>query len=154
MGLSRQHASEVHRVLNLSTGIITTQYHVVSDDLFTTVSSVDRNHEPPDHWEELCLENSIQIAVDGPPECLADEWLTRDELDAKRRELDRQEIRLTSARGVQARRINHVPPTASRTIVPEAESPIENNSSTTKSSSPSPTLPLAATVPLPANVKA
>jgi hypothetical protein len=154
MGLIRQHASEVPRVLNLSTGSITTQYHVVFDDLFTTVSSVDRDHEPLHHWEDLCLENSTQITVDGPPECLADEWLTRTELDMKHRELDHQEIRLTSARGVQAGRINHAPPTASRTIVPEAESSIENNSSTTKSSPPSPNLPLPATVPLPTNIKA
>jgi hypothetical protein len=153
MGMSRQHASEVPRVLNISTGSITTHYHVLFDDLFTTVSSVDRDHEPPDHWEDLCLENSTQIAVDGPPEYLVDEWLTRYELDDKHRELDRQEIRLTSAQGVQAERINHVPPTDSRTLVPETESPIENNSSTTKSSSPSPTLSLPATVPLPANVK-
>jgi hypothetical protein len=132
MGLSRQHASEVPHVLNISTGSITTQYHVVFDDVFTTVSSVDRDHEPPNHWEDLCLENSTQITVDGPPEYLADEWLTRTELDAKRRELDRQDIRLTSARVVQAGRTNHAPPTASRTLVPEAESSIEHNSSTTQ----------------------
>jgi hypothetical protein len=110
------------------------------------VSSVDRDHEPPDHWEDICLKNSTYIAVGGPPEYLAYEWLTRDELDAKRRELDRQEIRLTSARGVQAGRINHAPPTASRTPVPEAESSLEDNSSTATSSSSSPTLPLPATV--------
>jgi hypothetical protein len=121
MGLSRQHASEVPRVLNLSTGSITTQYNVVFDHLFTTVSSVDRDHEPPNQREDLCLENSTQITVDGPPEYLADEWLARTELDAKHRELDRQEIRLTSARGVQAGRINHAPPTDSRTLVSEAE---------------------------------
>jgi hypothetical protein len=77
MGLSRQHASEVPRVLNLSTGSITTQYHVVFDDLFTTVSSVDRDHAPPDHWEDLCLENITQITVDNPSDYLADEWLTQ-----------------------------------------------------------------------------
>jgi hypothetical protein len=153
MGLSRKHASEVPCVLNLSTGSITTQYPVVFDGLFTTVSSVDRDHKPPNHWEDLCLENRTQITVDGPPEYLADEWLTRTELDAKRREVDRQEIRLASARGVQAGRINHAPPTASRTLVPEAESSIEQNSSTTQSSPPSPTLPLPATTPLTTNVK-
>jgi hypothetical protein len=72
MGLSRQNSSEVPRVLNLSTGSIMTQYHEFFDELFTTVSSIDRDHEPPDHWEDLCLENSTQITVDGPPEYLAD----------------------------------------------------------------------------------
>jgi hypothetical protein len=78
-----QHTSEVPRVLNLSTGSITTQYRVVFDDLFTTVSSVDRDHAPPDHWEDLCLENSTQITVDNPPDYITDEWLTRGELDEK-----------------------------------------------------------------------
>jgi hypothetical protein len=61
MGISMQHPSEVHMVLNLTTGSITTQFHVVFDDLFSTVSSVDREHEPPDHWEDLWLESSTQI---------------------------------------------------------------------------------------------
>jgi hypothetical protein len=38
LGLSLQHSSEVHLVLNLQTGSIDTQYHVVFDDQFTTVS--------------------------------------------------------------------------------------------------------------------
>jgi hypothetical protein len=58
LGLSLQHASEVPLVLNLGTGEITTQFHVVFDDLFTTVSSIERETEPPDHWADLCLENS------------------------------------------------------------------------------------------------
>jgi hypothetical protein len=90
MGLSCQHASEVPIVRNISTGSITTQYHVVFDDLFYTVSSVDQYHAPPDHWEDLCLIDSTHITVDNPPDYLADEWLTREELDEKRRELDRQ----------------------------------------------------------------
>jgi hypothetical protein len=77
MGLSRQHSSEVPRLLNLSMGSITTQFHVVFDDLFSTVSSVYQGQEPPDHWEELCLENSTQIRVDKPPAYLQDEWLIR-----------------------------------------------------------------------------
>ena len=41
-GLSTLHSSEVFQVLNLSTGSITTQYHVVLDDLFSTVPSIAR----------------------------------------------------------------------------------------------------------------
>jgi hypothetical protein len=150
MGLSRQHASEVHRVLNLSTGSITTQYHVVFDDLFTTVSSVDRDHAQPDHWEDLCLENSTQITVDNPPDYLADEWLTREELDEKRRELDRQEIRLTSARGVQVSRINHVPllPSQPRTPPHEAE-PSINEGNTPQTSTFNPPSVATSTLPDP-----
>jgi hypothetical protein len=112
MGLSRQYSSEVPWVINLTTGSITTQYHVVFDDLFKAVCSVDKGTEPPDHWEDLWLDNSTQIRLDDPPELLDDEWLTRKELDEKRRELDRQEIRLTSNRETKDARVNHVPPLA------------------------------------------
>jgi hypothetical protein len=42
LGLSQHHASEVPLVLNLGTGSITTQFHVVLGDLFTTVPSIER----------------------------------------------------------------------------------------------------------------
>jgi hypothetical protein len=56
LGLGQQHAIEVPLVLNLGTGSITTQCHVLFDDLFTTVSSIERDNEAPDHWVKLCLE--------------------------------------------------------------------------------------------------
>ena len=42
VGFSTLHSSEVSLVLNLQTGSITPQYHVVFDDCFSTVSSVER----------------------------------------------------------------------------------------------------------------
>jgi hypothetical protein len=42
LGLIQQHASEVPLVINLGTGSINTQFHVVFDDLFTTVPSIER----------------------------------------------------------------------------------------------------------------
>jgi hypothetical protein len=77
LGLSQKHASEVPLVLNLGTGSITTQFHVVFDDIFTTVPSIERETEPPEHWVEICLENSTHIIVDSPPENLNDDWLTQ-----------------------------------------------------------------------------
>jgi hypothetical protein len=50
LGLSKQHASEVTLVLNLGTGSITNQLHVVFYDLFTTLPSIERDTAPPDHW--------------------------------------------------------------------------------------------------------
>jgi hypothetical protein len=91
LGVRHQHASEVTLVLNLGTGSITTQFHVVFDDLFTTVPSIERETTPPDHWAELCLENSTHIMLDSPLEHLNDEWLTEDELETKRRRLNRDE---------------------------------------------------------------
>jgi hypothetical protein len=88
--ISSQHTSKVPQVLNLINGSITTQYQVVFNDLFSTVASVERDNDPHNHWEELCLDNAVQIRVDYPPYFLDDEWLTREELDSKRRHLDRQ----------------------------------------------------------------
>ena len=52
MGLSTSHATCVPLVLNLDSGAITAQYHVVFDDWFNTVSS--QSDDPPnfhnDEW--------------------------------------------------------------------------------------------------------
>jgi hypothetical protein len=92
LGLSQQHASEVPLVINLGTGSITTQFHVVFDDMFTTVPSIERDNEAPEHWAELCLENSTHLMLDSPPEHLNDDWLTAEELEIKRRRQNRDEI--------------------------------------------------------------
>jgi hypothetical protein len=44
MGLGQQHASDAPLVLNIGTGSITTQFHVVFDDLFATVHSIEREN--------------------------------------------------------------------------------------------------------------
>jgi hypothetical protein len=80
LGLSQKHAREVPLVLNLGTGSITTRFHVVFDDMFTTVPLIERETTPPDHWAQLCLENSTHIIFDSPPEHLNDECLTEEEL--------------------------------------------------------------------------
>jgi hypothetical protein len=85
LGLSQQHASEVPLVINLGTGSVTAHFHVVFDDLFTTVPSIERDTEPHEHWEELCLENSTHVILDYPSNKLNDEWMTEEELEVKRR---------------------------------------------------------------------
>jgi len=91
LGLSAVHSSEVPLVLNLQTGSITPQYHVVFDDLFTTVSSIAREEEPPSHWEDLCLEQSVYIPQDATATSyLNDDWLTPEEREIKRRESHRE----------------------------------------------------------------
>jgi hypothetical protein len=93
LGLSQQHVSEVTLVLSLGTGSITTQFHVVFDDLFTTVTIyIDRENEPPEHWAELCLQKSTHLMLDSTPEHLNDDWLTEEELEIKHRRQNRDEI--------------------------------------------------------------
>jgi hypothetical protein len=108
LGLSQQHAREVPLVLNLGTGSITTQFHVVFDDLFTTVPSIERDTAPPDHWEELCHENSSHIMLDSPPEHSNDEWLTEEDLETKRRHINRDErIREATEQRYGGASVNH-----------------------------------------------
>ena len=87
-GLSTIHSSEVPQVLNLTTGSITTQFHVVFDDLFTTVPSIGREEEPPSHWADLCLDNTTYILTETSPQ-LSHEWRsaadTEDELRLNQR---------------------------------------------------------------------
>ena len=73
-GLSMVHSSEVPQVLNLTTGSITTQFHVVFDDLFSTVNSIRREEQPPSNWSNLCLENIELIHTDNLTP-LSPEWL-------------------------------------------------------------------------------
>ena len=94
VGLSNIHSSEVPMVLNLTTGSITTQYHVVFDDRFTTVQSIGLDEPPPTHWDDLCLENTLYVPTDGTPDLpvhLHDDWLTEAERELKYRDLQRQE---------------------------------------------------------------
>ena len=79
-GLSTLHSSEVPQVLNLTTGSITTQFHVVFDDLFTTVPSIERENEPPSHWEDLCLEHTTMIPTDHPT-TLSHEWQSKEDAE-------------------------------------------------------------------------
>ena len=53
LGHSPKHASNVALVLNLTTGLVSPQYHVVFDDTFSTVDYIT-NRTEPSHWENLC----------------------------------------------------------------------------------------------------
>ena len=66
MGLSPAHTSTVPLVLNLDTGAITPQFHVVFDDWFTTVTtSVD---DLPDFnssaWLKMFGDSELQFIRD------------------------------------------------------------------------------------------
>ena len=66
VGSSHEHSSTVGRVLNLRTGAISPQYHVVYDELFSSVNSYAMNNEKfnPLTWSELVqtgLESQVEI---------------------------------------------------------------------------------------------
>jgi hypothetical protein len=52
LGNSTHHAINAHLVLNIQTGLVSPQYHVVFDDNFTTTKSIQPN-ETPSNWPGL-----------------------------------------------------------------------------------------------------
>ena len=59
LGFSPDHSSDVPLVLNLSTGSVSPQYHVVFDDEFSTVPSLNSDTEPPYFWNDIDLLDHI-----------------------------------------------------------------------------------------------
>ena len=80
MGFSKMHSTQVGLVLNFLTGSISPQFHVVFDDMFSTVMS--SKSADPEVWIRLVTSRNsiIQVMLDQKdnPE-LDDEWLTADE---------------------------------------------------------------------------
>jgi hypothetical protein len=90
MGLSQHLTREVPQVLNISMGSITTQFHIAFDDQFTTDNSIDQEMEPLCQWEELCLENYVQVITEDQYHCLNHDWFIKEELDLKRKDTPRE----------------------------------------------------------------
>ena len=87
LGWSPMHASTVPLVLNLSTGNVSPQFHIVFDDWFSTVNSEEQSledHIDDKEWTELFMGSRFQIFFDeDDPMELDDEWLSEMERVAK-----------------------------------------------------------------------
>ena len=66
LGQSPEHSSDVALVLNLRTGLISPQYHVVFDDTFSTVDFL-RSKKEPSNWETLCKFHCEDFRMDTLP---------------------------------------------------------------------------------------
>ncbi|KAI2489575.1 hypothetical protein MHU86_25021 [Fragilaria crotonensis] len=123
VGLSTIHSSEVPLILNLATGSITPQYHVVFDDRYSTVTSIGSDDDPPSDWDDLCLDNSLYVPTDTAPDTpvhLHDDWLTDAEREVKYRDLQRQD---------RVRNLQHPQPsTPTSLLVPSAQPPSHTSS--------------------------
>ena len=60
LGHSSTHAGNVALVLNLQTGHMSPQYHLVFDDDFTTVEYIESGNEPP-NWCKLVQDSSERV---------------------------------------------------------------------------------------------
>ena len=88
VGMSPNHSSNVPLVLNLKTGNISPQFHVVFDDFFSTVMSMPEGDNPPADWETIFNESRFQAYFDEHDlPSLQEEWLQDEEayLDKKLR---------------------------------------------------------------------
>ncbi len=70
-GHSPYHVQNIALILNLSTGLVSPQYHVVYDDDFTTVDSL-KLRTVPTYWPDLYQNNSELVTV--VPFQLPSEW--------------------------------------------------------------------------------
>ena len=137
LGWSPKHAATVPLVLNLTTGNISPQFHVVIDDWFTTVSSIaDRDEAEPidgDTWTNLLLNERIQVAFDeDDPVEVDEEWLS---------EMERLEKHQKAVTRVQGR----LHPTAPLAAMepPAFEEPTRNDESVPPASPLPPPVPPA-----------
>jgi hypothetical protein len=60
LGLSPDHATTVPLVLNVTTGLVSPQYHLVFDDKFTTVNCM-KSDEIPSTWPDLFKTSSVNF---------------------------------------------------------------------------------------------
>ena len=104
LGVSKEHASNVANILNLNTGNISPQFHVVHDDLFTTVSNagamnLDDEGFDEGQWRKLVSsghekyldeEDSDTAKGSSSQPHLHDEWLTKKEIINRETERKKQ----------------------------------------------------------------
>jgi transposase InsO family protein len=94
LGFSRRHSSLVGLIRNMNTQYITPQFHVVYDELFTTVTS-DQSHDMTETWIDLFKDSRESYieghdeTTDGPIPALHDHWLTLEEQEQRTKDTER-----------------------------------------------------------------
>ncbi len=86
VGWSPLHSSKVALIRNLVTGRISPQFHVVFDDWFETVHC-DSENDAPAEWDVIVTNSHFESNLDASDlesYELADEWLSKEELMARR----------------------------------------------------------------------
>jgi hypothetical protein len=88
VGFSDEHSSLAPLVLNPKTQHISPQYHVIFDDKFTTVPSLNSVEQRDAIWDELFKQNKNELFIDPDDLTLSrtlleDQWLNKDELQQK-----------------------------------------------------------------------
>jgi hypothetical protein len=146
VGFSKLHSSLAGLVLNRTTGSITCQFHLLFDDMFSTVHSADES--VPDSWNHLITRPSarlqIQLDDDASPD-LSDEWLNPNERIAQDNERRRQSIliRRSQQKSAETSVERELRDTAER----EQRTAIERENTAERTTPANPLPPLADTTP-------
>ena len=95
LGMSTRHSSTIGLIRNLHTGAVSPQFHVVYDELFTTIPLLPRDgvEEPePKNWEELLTFSRDKVETEDGDELplLHEDWLTDEEKRQREEFLKRQ----------------------------------------------------------------
>jgi hypothetical protein len=141
LGFSKKHSSTVGLILNIATGQVSPQYHVVHDERFSTVTStrvqaeemnVDRGTFMLNDWNDLlvCGYNrhpALEEAVENgePLPMLGDKWMSPAEVEernALRRH--RQMRRIAAGRAIEGA---HAPAQPRAVTVPEENEVAQND---------------------------
>ncbi len=79
LGVSSQHSSTIGRILNLATGYVSPQYHVVYDDKFSSVPNAEGGGLFPDvepfnavcwsHWSKAVWNDILRLKTTRRPDC-------------------------------------------------------------------------------------
>ena len=124
VGFSPHHSSNVPLILNLSTGSISPQFHVVFDDQFSSVESMIIDEQPPSFWNEFDLDShTTQIPLDRDSNAtLSNEWLSAPDLEERSRSFARSnKIRRKFNPSSSTNAVSDHPTTTSRASQPLEE---------------------------------
>ena len=130
MGNSVRHGHGVPKVLNLDTGKITAQYHVILDDWFQTVDSTVMNQPNFDHkdWYRTFGYTEWQYIPDDPPELQDTRMpelegaIARETLRRRREELEGDQRHHSQSSFTPGMKTNRPPPQREQSLQRKKES--------------------------------
>ena len=144
VGFSPNHSSNVPLVLNLTTGSISPQFHVVFDDEFSSVDSMVIDETPPSFWNEFDIEaHTLQIPLDRDSNAvLSDEWLSASDLEERSKSFARSnEIRRNFIPSSSSNVISDYPSASTQPLEEQHIIPLEDQNIKSLEEPPSSILP-------------
>ena len=111
MGFSRTHSSTISLALNINTGSVTPQFHVIHDELFTTIHNFG-THNLEELYDKLSIiscHNDYEPDIDDfgkdiPALSVSIEWINTDEMKLRR---EQERLRFRRLYGRESHSISH-----------------------------------------------